>query len=115
MVSCEMNRMQSYLILKCVPSHRIQRGELCGGDVLLFFQESFPVMGKRAHDEDNNTQCASATCFIMHYCTESSQVLCVGEILFCTLQRKRLVFSARVLGVMRLPWLSDQHHLSTQT
>lgn len=46
MVSCEINHMQSYLILKCVPSHRIQRSELRGRDVLLFFQESFPVMGK---------------------------------------------------------------------
>ena len=46
MVSCEINHMQSYLILKCVPSHRIQRSELRGRDVLLFFQESFSVMRK---------------------------------------------------------------------
>ena len=46
MVSCGINHMQSYLKMKCVPSHRIQRRELCGRDVLLFFQESFPVMGK---------------------------------------------------------------------
>ena len=46
MVSCEMNHMQSYLVLKCVPSHRIQISELRGRDVLLFFQESFPVMRK---------------------------------------------------------------------
>lgn len=46
--------------------------------------------GKRAPGpgEDDNSQFAFVTSFFMHCHTESSQVLCVGEGLISTLQRK---------------------------